>query len=86
MVDRDNDPVLSKVEKLREGDLLNVLKASYISERFFGHGGAWFSQKLNNHLKNGNPCEFTQSELRTLGDALETIALELQNLADELRE
>ena len=65
-------------------DLLRILNGAYISERFFGKSGCWFSQKLNNNIKNGKPCEFTPEELKTLQDALYTISYEIQDLADEL--
>ena len=80
------DRVLSKLKFMERGDLLRVLNGAYIAERFFGKSSSWFSQKLNNHLKNGKPCEFTDDELDTLSDALHTIAIELQDLADELHQ
>ena len=81
---RAKDPVLSKIKFMEREDLLKVLNGAYIAERFFGKSRAWFSQKLNNHMKNGKPCEFTPEELETLSNALHTIAIELQDLADEL--
>lgn len=78
------DPILSKIKFMERQDLLRVLNGAYIAERFFGKSGCWFSQKLNNNLKNGKPCEFTDEELETLSNALHTIAIELQDLADEL--
>jgi hypothetical protein len=36
-------------------------------------------------MKNGKRCEFTADERKTLNNALYTIAIELQDLADELR-
>ena len=69
---------------LEREDLLRVLNGTYIAERFFGKSGSWFSQKLNNNLKNGKPCEFTDEEMETLRNALYTISIELQDLADEL--
>ena len=80
-----NDPVLSKVEFLKDkSDLLKVLNGTYIAERFFGKSTSWFSQKLNNHMKNGKPVEFTEEEIKTLKNALYTIAIEVQDLADDL--
>jgi hypothetical protein len=70
---------------MEKGDLLRVLNGSYIAERFFGRSSSWFSQKLNNNLKNGKPCEFTPEEVATLRNAIYTIALELQDFADELK-
>lgn len=78
------DTILSRIKFMERQDLLRVLNGAYIAERFFGKSGSWFSQKLNNNLKNGKPCEFTKEELETLSNALHTIAIELQDLADEL--
>lgn len=74
----------SKVRYMKESDLLKVLNGTYIAERFFGKSGCWFSQKINNHEKNGKPVEFSEEELKTLKEALVVISLELQDLADEL--
>lgn len=79
------NPVLSKIKFMEREDILRVLNGAYIAQRFFGKSGCWFSQKLNNNLKNGKPCEFSPEELKTLSSALHTIALELQDLADELQ-
>lgn len=76
--------IASKVQFMKESDLLKVLNGTYIAERFFGKSGCWFSQKINNHAKNGKPVEFSEEELKTLKEALVTISLELQDLADEL--
>lgn len=87
MVDNEKsvkDTILSRIKFMERQDLLRVLNGAYIAERFFGKSGSWFSQKLNNNLKNGKPCEFTKEELETLSNALHTIAIELQDLADEL--
>ena len=84
MKDYSNDPVLSKLKFLERSDLLRVINGTYIAERLFGKSCSWFSQKLTNQIKNGKPCEFTKDELQTLSNALHTIALELQDLADEL--
>ncbi len=80
-----SDPVLSKIKFLKRKELLRVVNGSYIAKRFFGKSESWFSQKLNNNIKNGKPCKFTDEELETLRNALHTIAIELQDLADELR-
>lgn len=79
------DPILSKMENLKESDIMRVLNATYISERFFGKSKSWFSQKLNNHIKNGEPASFTKEEAETLRNALYTISLEIQEIADELQ-
>lgn len=77
--------VLSKIKFMKQEDLSRVLNGAYIAQRFFGKSSCWFSQKLNNNIKNGKPCEFSQEELKTLSIALHTIAIELQDLADELQ-
>lgn len=80
-----NNPVLSKLQFMDDRrDLLRIINGAYLAERFFGKSGSWFSQKLNNNLKNGKPCEFTSEELKTLSNALYTISYELQELADNL--
>lgn len=76
--------IVDKVRSMKESDLLKVLNGTYIAERFFGKSGCWFSQKINNHVKNGKPVEFTEEEIKTLKEALVVISLELQDLADEL--
>lgn len=78
------DPVLSKVEFLKQSDLLKVLNGTYISKRFFGKSASWFNQKLTNQMKNGSPAEFTPKEIETLKNALEVLSIELITLADEL--
>lgn len=76
--------IVTNIKFMNGNDLLKVINGSYISERFFGKSRSWFSQKLNNNIKNGKPCEFTKEELKTLSNALQTIAIELQDFADEL--
>ena len=80
-----DSPILSKIEDLKGGDIMRVLNASYISERFFGKSKSWVSQKLNNHVKNGSPANFTPAEIETLRNALYTISIELQEIADDLQ-
>lgn len=79
-----NSEIAQKVRYMKESDLLKVLNGTYLAERFFGKSGSWFSQKMNNHLKNGQPVEFTEEEIARLKEALVVISLELQDLADEL--
>ncbi|MBD5230572.1 MAG: DUF5053 domain-containing protein [Bacteroidales bacterium] len=64
---------------------MRVINASYIAQRFFGKSKSWFSQKLNNHVKNGTPIELTSAEIETLRNALYTISIELQEAADNLQ-
>lgn len=85
-IEWEKSPILSKIQFMEREDLLRVLNGAYIAERFFGgKSGSWFSQKLNGNIKNGKPSEFTPEELKTLSNALHTIAIELQDLADDLQ-
>ncbi len=73
-----------KVDELKQSDIFKVLNASYIAKRFFGKSRYWISQKLNHNIKNGKETNFTPEEYQKLKDAIETIAMELQDLADEM--
>ena len=75
---------MSQIQFLNKEDLLRVVNGTYIAQRFFGKSSSWFCQKLNNHMKNGKPCEFSKEEQEILKNALYTISIELQSLADEL--
>lgn len=81
----DTHPVLSKMQTLGQSDVLKVLNGTYLARRFFGKSCSWFSQRINGHNVNGSPARFSAEEITTLRNALDTIALELQELADELR-
>ena len=70
--------------ELKEQDIMKVLKVSYIAERFFGKSRSWISHKLNHNLKNGKPDDFTPEERNKFKEALETIADEIQSLAEDL--
>lgn len=73
-----------KVMELKEQEIMKVLKVSYIAERFFGRSRSWLCHKLNHDIRNGKPDDFTEDERRTLKDALDTIAYEIQNLSDSM--
>ena len=80
----NSNTILSKMMALKESDIMRVLNATYIAERFFGRSKSWFSQKINNHMKNGEPVTFTPSEIATLKDALLTLSREIQEIAEKL--
>lgn len=73
-------PILSKIEDLKAADVAKVLNESYIAKRFFGKSKSWFSQKMSNVEKS-----FTPAEIETLRNALYTISIELQEIADDLQ-
>lgn len=70
--------------EIKETEIFNVLNASYIAKRFFGKTRNWLYQKLNHNIKNGKEAKFTPEEYQKLKDAIETIAEELQNLAEDM--
>lgn len=72
------------IRELQRSDLLELLNCTYIAKRFFGKSLSWFSQKLNNNIKNGKPAEFTEEERAILKRALFTISLELEEFSEEL--
>ncbi len=79
------DTVLNNLRFIEDPkDLLRVINGAYIAERFFGRSTCWFSQKLNHHMKNGKPCEFSPEEIKILKEALYAISKELHELADEM--
>lgn len=69
---------------LKKEDIMKVLKVSYIAERFFGRSRSWLCHKLNNDIVNGKREGFTPEEREKLKQALDTIAYEIQILADNL--
>lgn len=73
-----------QVRELKEEEILDVLKMSYIAKRFFGRTRSWIYHKLNHDIKNGKPDDFTPEERARLKDALDTIAYEIQILSDKL--
>lgn len=80
----EKDEVLSKIKFLEDTELPEVLNLTYLSNRFFGKSLSWLSQRLNHNEVNGKPVDFTKDELLKMSNALQTVALELQDLSDEL--
>lgn len=78
--EQEASPVLAQIEDLKAADIVKVLNASYIAKRFFGKSKSWFSQKMGNVEKS-----FTPAELEILRNALYTISIELQEVADDLQ-
>ena len=70
--------------ELKEADIFKVLSASYIAERFFGKSRYWISQRLNHNKVNGKEANFTPEEYQKLKNAIETIADELKELAENM--
>ncbi len=83
---RQNEKIANgEFVELKEQDIMKVLKVSYIAERFFGKSRSWITHKLNHDIKkNGKPDDFTPEERQKLKEALETIALEIMSLVDDI--
>ena len=67
--------------KLKLSKILEIISITYISETYFKKSRSWFSQRLNGHLVNGIPVSFTDSEIKTLSDALNDISNTIKNTA-----
>ena len=65
-------------------DIMPLLKWGNISKDYFGFSRGWIYQRLNGYDGNGNRCEFTAEQRKTLQDALRDIAARLQATAEEL--
>lgn len=70
------------IEQLKE--ILPLLKWGNISKDYFGFSRGWIYQRLNGYDGNGNKCEFTDSQKKTLRDALRDIARKIEETADKL--
>ena len=71
----------SKLQDLKLDDLLKIVNATYIAERFFGKPGSWLTQKLDEN----DPSGFTPEERETLAEAIDVLAIDLMGLSDDLR-
>lgn len=67
--------------KVKLADILDIVSMSYIAEKYFKKSRSWFSQRLNNHKRNGIPVSFTDEELDILSNALDDIGQKLRNVA-----
>ena len=67
--------------KLKLSKILEIVSISYIAETYFKKSRSWFSQRLNGHFINGIPVSFTDSEIKTLSDALDDISSVIKNTA-----
>lgn len=83
---RDAITTALKEKEFLSGDTFEAIVSVSIVTRQskFGKPKSWFSQKLNNHQINGTPAKFSPAEIETLKNALYTISIEIQELADEL--
>ena len=59
-------------------DVLPAISVSYLSKTYFQKTPQWFYQRLNRNIVNGKEAEFTNSELKTLANALNDISSKIQ--------
>ena len=87
-----NDRFLSKAK-----ETINVVKVamqletvsdyislSYIAKRFFGKSRSWLHNKIKGNFSNGKPASFSDSEIKTLQEALDTLSEELKQASLKL--
>ena len=67
--------------RMKLEEILGIVSTAYIAREYFHKSKAWFSQKLNANIKNGNTAQFTKDELQTLSYALDDISNKIKNTA-----
>ena len=72
------------IDSTQDEDVLDCIKDTYIARRFFGRTRYWYSQKINNNIKNGKTADFTDDEWAKLKEAFYTISKELKDIADNM--
>lgn len=73
-----------RLRELNGVEVLDAISCAYISKRFFTRSRAWFIQRLNNNIVNGQPVSFTPEELLKLRAALNTVASELTQFTTQI--
>ncbi len=77
---RDDVDVASLLNGVKD-----YLTYSSVAEKYFGHSGAWLSQRLNGNIVNGRPASFTSSELMTLSVALADVGSRLLSVSRDIK-
>jgi len=67
--------------RMKLEDILDIVSMTYIAREYFHKSKSWFSQKLNENIKNGNLTSFTEEEIKTLSFALEDISKKINDTA-----
>ena len=65
-------------------DVSNYISISYIAKRFFGKSRSWLHNKINGNFSNGKPSSFSDTELKKLKEALNTLSEELKKVSFNL--
>jgi methionyl-tRNA synthetase len=67
--------------RMKLEDILDIVSMTYIAREYFHKSKSWFSQKLNENIKNGYLTSFTEEELKMLSFALEDISKKIRDTA-----
>lgn len=73
---------LTMAEKI--GEVAEMVSMAYIARTYFGKSRSWLAHKLHGDLVNGKPSHFTESELKTLKEALGDMSKKLGSLSVSL--
>ena len=63
--------------KARLEEIEGMISLSYIAEKYFHKSKSWLSQRINEHVVNGKPAQFSPEELKKLNFAINDIGQKL---------
>ena len=63
--------------KARLEEIESMISLSYIAEKYFHKSKSWLSQRINEHVVNGKPAQFSPEELKKLNFAINDIGQKL---------
>ena len=82
------ESLIKRVEELtmaeKIGEVAEMVSMAYIARTYFGKSRSWLAHKLHGDLVNGKPSHFTESELKTLKEALGDMSKKLGSLSVSL--
>ena len=67
------------IEKIKLGEVANIISVSYVAQKYFGKTRHWLYQRLNGSIVNGKPAHFTADEKKKLQEALMDISTLIKN-------
>lgn len=73
------------LEKPEAAELFELLNGAYVARECFGRSRAWFYQRLNGNVVNGEPARFTEEQKTQLADYLLVVAQRIVKQAEELK-
>jgi hypothetical protein len=65
-------------------NIFELLNGAYVARECFGKSRAWFYQRLNGNIVNGEPARFTDDQKRLLSAYLRVKAREIEQAANAL--